>query len=315
MTIALRARALTKRYRAGFGSAHASIDALRGLDLDAHEGEILGLLGPNGAGKSTFLLCAAGLLAPDGGTLEWLGARAWPGGRPAGVAYVPERSFYHRFLTVREALEFYATLHELPGRDRAVRVRAALERAGLTEHADKRVSQLSRGMVQRLGVAQAVIGRPRIMLLDETLSGLDPIAARDARELLSGLRAEGITIILSSHDLLALEQLASRIVVMRDGRAHATLDPASFTGARSLQLTVEAPQLAARLLRARWPQARLDASEELHVPLGAATAEDVLADCKALGVVVRASRVRRDDLEQRFLELIDRPARVAEPNS
>ncbi|NUO62939.1 MAG: ABC transporter ATP-binding protein [Gemmatimonadaceae bacterium] len=203
MTLALRARSLMKRYRAGFASAQSSIDALRGLDLDVADGELLGLLGPNGAGKSTFLLCAAGLLVPDSGTLEWFGRPAWPGGRPAGIAYVPERSFYHRFLTVREALEFYATLHELPGRERAARVRAALERVGMIEHAEKRISQLSRGMLQRLGIAQAVIGRPRIILLDETLSGLDPLAARDARALLRALRDEGTTIILSSHDLLS----------------------------------------------------------------------------------------------------------------
>ncbi|NUQ92985.1 MAG: ABC transporter ATP-binding protein [Gemmatimonadaceae bacterium] len=313
MTLALRARSLMKRYRAGFASAQSSIDALRGLDLDVADGELLGLLGPNGAGKSTFLLCAAGLLVPDSGTLEWFGRPAWPGGRPAGIAYVPERSFYHRFLTVREALEFYATLHELPGRERAARVRAALERVGMIEHAEKRISQLSRGMLQRLGIAQAVIGRPRIILLDETLSGLDPLAARDARALLRALRDEGTTIILSSHDLLSLEHLASRIVVMRNGQAHATLDPASFTGARSLVLGVEAAPLAARLLGTRWPGTRLD-GEELHVPLGDAPAEHVLGDCRDLGVVVRASRVRRDDLEQRFFDLIQPPARVAEPN-
>lgn len=314
MSAVLSALGLVKRYRAGVAAWGASIDALRGMDLELAHGELLGLLGPNGAGKSTFLLCAAGLLRPDGGTLSWFGSSRYPFGRPPGVAYVPERSFYPRFLSVREALEFYAMLHELSGPERAERVRAALDRVGLSDQATKRVAHLSRGMVQRLGIAQAIIGRPRLLLLDETLSGLDPVGAREMRELLSGLREEGVSIILSSHDLLSLEHLASRIVVMKEGRAHAAIDPSRFTGERTLVLTVDAPPLAARRLQARRPDALLH-GDELHVPLGGDSPEDVLAECLAVGVGVRSSVVRRDDLEQSFFDLIERPSRVAEPNS
>ena len=313
MSIVLSASRLVKRYRAGVAQWGASIEALRGMDLELAHGELLGLLGPNGAGKSTFLLCAAGLLRPDSGTLSWFGSSRAPFGRPPGVAYVPERSLYPRFLSVREALEFYATLHELSGTERAERVRAALDRVGLAEHSNKRIAHLSRGMVQRLGVAQAVIGRPRLLLMDETLSGLDPVGAREMRELLRGLRDEGVTIILSSHDMLSLEHLASRIDVMKDGQAHAAIDPSGFTGERTLVLTVDAPPLAARRLQTRRPSATLQ-GDELHIPLGSDSPEDVLAECLAVGVGVRASAIRRDDLEQRFFDLIDRPSRVAEPN-
>lgn len=314
MTAVLSAAGVAKRYRAGVAQWGASIEALRGMDLEAAQGELVGLLGPNGAGKSTFLLCAAGLLRPDSGVLSWFGSSRSPFGRPPGVAYVPERSLYPRFLSVSEALEFYATLHELSGAERANRVRGALDRVGLSEHAAKRVAHLSRGMVQRLGVAQAIIGRPRLLLLDETLSGLDPIGAREMRELLRGLRDEGVTIILSSHDMLSLEHLASRIVVMKDGRAHAAIDPAEITGERTLVLTVDAPPLAARRLQSRRPTATL-LGDELHVPLGGDSPEDVLAECLAVGIGVRSSVVRRDNLEQRFFDLIDRPSRVAEPNA
>jgi ABC-2 type transport system ATP-binding protein len=314
MSAVLSASGLVKRYRAGVAPWGASIEALRGMDLELAHGELLGLLGPNGAGKSTFLLCAAGLLRPDGGTIGWFGSSRSPFGRPPGVAYVPERSLYPRFLSVREALEFYATLHELSGSERAERVRGALDRVGLAEHASKRVAHLSRGLVQRLGVAQAIIARPRLLLLDETLSGLDPVGAREMRELLAGLRDEGVSIILSSHDLISIEHVASRIVVMKDGRAHAALDPAHFTGERILVLVVDAPSAAARRLQSRRPSALLK-GDELHVPLGADSPEDVLAECLAAGVGVRSSVIRRDDLEQRFFDLIERPTRVAEPNA
>lgn len=311
MSVVLSVSGLTKSYRSGLAGCSASVDALRGMDFDVDEGELVGLLGPNGAGKSTLLLCAAGLLRPDAGKIQWFGRDSWPPGRPPGIAYVPERSMYHRFLTVRETLDFCATMHELSAVERNRRVCDALERVDLAGHAGKRVSQLSRGMVQRLGVAQALIGQPRLLLLDETIAGLDPIAARDVRVLLRALRDDGATIILSSHDLLSLEHLASRVVVMKDGRAHASFDPATLTGGRWLVLSTEAPALAGRLLGTRH-SAIVHEADEIHVPLGASSPEDILADCVALGIDVRASRIRRDDLEQRFFDVIQPPSRVAE---
>ena len=314
MSVVLSVSGLTKRYRSGVAGCSASVDALQGMEMEVEEGELVGLLGPNGAGKSTLLFCAAGLLRPDSGRIAWFGTTSWPGGRPPGIAYAPERSMYHRFLSIRETLEFCATLHELSPPERTRRVNEALERVDLATQAGKRVSHLSRGMVQRLGIAQALIGQPRLLLLDETLSGLDPVAARDVRVLLRALRDDGTTIVLSSHDLLALEHLASRIVVMKDGRSHASFDPATLTGGRWLVLTTDVPGLAARLLGTRH-SAVVQERDEIHVPLGTSSPEDILADCVALGIDVRASRMRRDDLEQRFFDLIERPSRVAEADA
>ena len=314
MSVVLSVSGLTKSYHSGIVGCSARVDALQGMDLDVNDGELVGLLGPNGAGKSTLLLCCAGLLRPDSGRIAWYGVPRWPGGRPPGIAYAPERAMYHRFLTIRETLEFCATLHELSSSERNRRVNDALERVDLASQAGKRVSQLSRGTVQRLGIAQALIGLPRLLFLDETLSGLDPVGARDVRALLRALRDGGTTIVLSSHDLLALEHLASRIVVMKDGRSHASLDPATLTGGRWLVLTTDAPGLAVRLLGTRH-SAVAQERDEIHVPLGTSSPEDILADCVALGIDVRASRVRRDDLEQRFFDLIERPSRVAEADA
>lgn len=311
MSAALAFHDVTKSYRSGLPGTLSRVDALRGVSLDVADGECLGLLGPNGAGKSTLLLCAAGLLRPDGGRVAWFGDTGMRHGRPHGIAYVPDRSVYHRFLSVREAIELYATLHELSGPERGARVDDALARVQLMEHADKRIAQLSRGMLQRLGIAQALIGDPRLLLLDETLSGLDPVSARDIRELLRQLRDAGVTIVLSSHDLPSLERLATRVAVMVDGRITAIVDPGSLTGGRWLVVTVDAPQAGELALRSRYPLlVRHDA--ELHLPLDGRSPAELLAECAALGVRVHETRVRRDDLEQRFFDLIARPARVAE---
>lgn len=225
MSAALAFRDVTRSYSSGLPGAISTVEALRGVTLAVAQGECLGLLGPNGAGKSTLLLCGAGLLRPDAGSISWFGASDVRGGRPPGIAYVPDRSVYHRFLTVREALELYATLHELSGPERGACVAEAIARVQLDDHADKRIAQLSRGMLQRLGIAQALLGRARLILLDETLSGIDPVSARDIRSLLARLRSDGVTVVLSSHDLPSLERLATRVAVMVGGRISAIVDP------------------------------------------------------------------------------------------
>jgi len=310
MTPALSLRDIAKTYRAGMRGCAARIDALRSVSFDVAPGELIGLLGPNGAGKSTLLLCLAGLLRPDRGTIAWFGETVRHP-RPEGIAFVPERSAYYAFLTVREALEYYATLHELPPGDRRTRVAAAIERVQLGPHATKRVSQLSRGMIQRLGLAQALLARPRLLLLDETLSGLDPVARRDVRELLREMPGEGVTVVLSSHDMAALEQLATRVVVLVAGEVRAEFDPSALSGRRSLELRADAPSLAQRLLASRF-SAMLLSDDRIRVPLDGVTPEEVLAHSRSLGIAVRTSRVVADDLEQRFFDLVEQPARVAE---
>ena len=215
----LSIRGLAKQWRCGVARWGASIDVLRKIDLELFAGESLGVVGPDGAGKSTLLLCAAGLVRPDAGTIAWFGASRWPAG-PPGIAYVPDRCPYHRFLTVREALEMYATLHELPGRDRARRVWHALERVGLDAHGDATIARLSRAMLQRLGIAQAVLGAPRLVLLDATLDHLDATTTCDIERVLGELRGDGVAILVASVERSNTERIAARVVTLRDGRLH-----------------------------------------------------------------------------------------------
>lgn len=229
MTSVLQLQGLTKSYRLGSRFRPSSVPALRGVDLDVHAGEIVGLLGPNGAGKSTLLLCIAGLLQQDAGTVAWFGETLARNAAPRGVAYSPERAAYYPFLTVRETLDYFGSLHDLPLAARRSRVGEVIEQVQLEPHVNKRVTQLSRGMIQRLGIAQALVGAPRALLLDETLSGLDPVANRDMRLLLGELSKAGIVIVLSSHDMAALEVVATRIVILTGGRVSSDFPTSELT--------------------------------------------------------------------------------------
>jgi ABC-type multidrug transport system ATPase subunit len=215
---ALRVRGLTKTYLAGPRGRATTIPALREVNLDVEGGEIIGLVGQPGAGKSTFLLCLAGLLRSDHGTISWFGEQITAHHVPAGLAYVPQRAGYYSFLTVREALEYYATLHDLSSANRATQVDAALREVSLHLHAVRRVSHLSASMLQRLGLAQALIGSPRAILLDETLWGQGLLFDSDIVSLLSRLARRGVTIVISAPNAVELHRVANRVVTMAEGR-------------------------------------------------------------------------------------------------
>jgi ABC-type multidrug transport system ATPase subunit len=215
---ALCVRGLTKTYLAGPKGRATTIPALREVNLDVDRGEILGLVGRPGAGKSTLLLCLAGLLRGDDGSITWFGEQVTGHHVPPGLAYVPQRTGYYSFLTVREALEYYATLHDLSSANRALQVEAALRDVSLHVHATRRVSHLSTSLLQRLGLAQALIGSPRAILLDETLWGEGLLFDKDIVALLTRLSRRGVTILISAPNPVELHRVAGRIVMMTEGR-------------------------------------------------------------------------------------------------
>ena len=227
MTAALSIHRLQKHYRAGPGADSEIVRALDGVTLTAKRGEILGVTGPRGSGKSTLLLCAAGLVRPDRGTINWFGVRMQSPALPPGIAHVPQRSSYYSFLTVREALEYYATLHDLDTRDRAMQVDRAVREVALNEHATRRVGCLAPPLLQRLGLAQALIGAPRAILLDETLDG-GLRGCLDVRAVLRRLSACGASIIVAAEDSACLAGVAHRIVRLCAGRLVSGIETAGF---------------------------------------------------------------------------------------
>ena len=249
MQLALSVRGLNKTYRSGARSRAMAVPALRDISLDIGAGEIVGLVGRPGAGKSTLLLCLAGLLRTDGGTINWFGEQITGHHVPPGLAYVPQRAGYYSFLTVREALEYYATLHDLSTANRATQVEAALREVCLHIHATRRVSTLSASLVQRLGLAQSLIGSPRAILLDETLCGEGLLFDPDIVSVLTRLTRRGITIILAAPNPVELHRITARIINIVEGRvAAARGEPAAAgtsTTAPPFDLPVRPPRLVA----------------------------------------------------------------------
>ena len=297
----MRATLLALGLRRSFaaGRRHPRIRALDGADLVALAGECIGLVGPNGAGKSTLLLVAAGLLEPDGGEVWVSGRRPHSPEARRAVGFAPEQPAFCPELTVREVLAHRAAAHASNAVARRARVAEALALGGLEEWADRRTVTLSRGMAQRLALAQAALGRRELVLLDETLSGIDPLAQRDVRERIRALVERGVTVVLSSHDLAAVERLAHRVAVLRDGRTVRVLEASDLAQDRSLVLVVDgSPRAAASVLAERYPQVVCEPAGA-RVAIGPReTPEGILAYCRERRIGVRASRVVSRTLEE-----------------
>jgi ABC-2 type transport system ATP-binding protein len=221
MAFVVRTERLTKDFQSGFWRPRPR-RALDALTLEVPEGGVFGLLGPNGAGKSTTLKLLIDLLRPTSGRVELLGA---PPGRRAArgrVGFLPEHPTFYDHLTAVELLSYFAGLFGLAGSARARRVTQVLDRVGLAEDDRARpLRQYSKGMVQRVGLAQALVNDPALVILDEPMSGLDPIGRREVREIILGLRDEGRTVVFSSHILSDAELLCSRVGILAKGRLRA----------------------------------------------------------------------------------------------
>lgn len=197
------------------------VEAVKGLTLTINAGEVYGLLGPNGSGKSTTLKMILGLLHPTSGSIRMLGAAPTDVAVKARIGYLPEVSHLHAFLTPRETLHYYASLFGLPTTVATQRTNELLEMVGLTHAADRAVGRFSKGMARRVGVAQALINAPELLILDEPTSGLDPIGCREMKDLVHLLAKNGVTVLMTSHLLADVEDVCDRVAILDRGTLRA----------------------------------------------------------------------------------------------
>lgn len=220
-------RDVTKDFFAGVRGVR--LRALDRLSLEIKPGEIFGLLGPNGSGKSTSIKIVLGFLAPTAGTAEIQGVSSARPEARASVGYLPESPDFYRFLSGRELVTFYARLSGLHGARLKTRVETAIETVDMGFAADRKVGSYSKGMLQRIGLAQAMVHDPEILILDEPTAGVDPMAAASIVKLLLLLKARGKTIVITSHLLAEMDELCDRVAILHQGRLLAQGRPAELT--------------------------------------------------------------------------------------
>jgi ABC-2 type transport system ATP-binding protein len=212
-------RGLTKTFKDFWGRPKAR--AVDGVDFEVYQGEVFGLLGPNGSGKSTTVKMLLGLLNPTRGQVQVFNHSPRHVPTKARIGYLPEESYLYRFLDSRETLEFFGDLFDLPPRERERRTEQLLEMVGLGNVRSRAVGEFSKGMQRRIGLAQALINDPDLIILDEPTSGLDPIGCREVKDLIIALARRGKTVILSSHLLSDVEDVCDRVVIYYGGKIQA----------------------------------------------------------------------------------------------
>lgn len=213
--VVIETRGLSKIYRDFWG--RKKVQALKPLDIEVRKGEIFGLLGPNGSGKSTTIKLILGLLFPTAGRAFVFGKESTDVHKNERVGYLPEESYLYKFLNAEETLDFYARLFDMPTEVRRQRTEQLIEIVGLQHARRRQLKEYSKGMTRRIGLAQALINEPDLLVLDEPTTGLDPLGSRDMKDLILRLRDQGKTILLCSHQLADVQDVCDRVAILHQG--------------------------------------------------------------------------------------------------
>ncbi|HVL70094.1 MAG TPA: ABC transporter ATP-binding protein [Vicinamibacterales bacterium] len=305
MAPAIRIEELTKDYAVGFWRRRP-YRALDRLSLTIDPGEVFGFLGPNGAGKTTTLKLLMQLIYPTSGRAEILGRPVGDVATRQRVGYLPENPYFYDYLTAEELLTYFARLFGMPPGERRQRVSSLLDRVGLGRERRFQLRKFSKGMIQRVGIAQALLNDPEVVFLDEPMSGLDPLGRRDVRRLILELRDQGRTIFFSSHILADAEALCSRVAIVAGGRLAATGRTTELTEfrARGWELVVDHVAQAA-LERVRPDAVRITPlgpqRYTIELPLSLAP-ERLLPELAASGATLVSLNPIRETLEEVFVQ-------------
>ncbi len=295
---------LTKDYPYGFLHLKKK-RSLEGLTMQVESGEVFGFLGPNGAGKSTTIKLLVGLIFPDAGSARILGKPITDIEMHRDIGYLPEQPYFYDYLTAAEVLDYFARFHDLTAADRSERVARMLKKVGLETARKIQLRKYSKGMLQRVGLAQAILHDPKVVILDEPMSGLDPIGRREVRDIILELKRDGKTVLFSTHILSDAEMLCDRVGVIVGGKLRGVGAPREIVGmkAQGMEILFELPASGANagaiIAKATktGDRYRLQVTEEELYP--------ALEQLRGVGAKILSVAQVKASLEEYFMNLID----------
>ena len=296
---------VVKDFRPGLGIRKKRV--LHGISSSVMEGEIFGFVGPNGAGKTTTLKVLMGLIKATSGSASILGHDVRETAYRREIGFLPENAYFYDYLTGRELLDFYARLSGVPASGRSERVATLLDWVGLTYAGDQRVRSYSKGMAQRVGIAQALVHDPSVIFLDEPMSGLDPIGRKEIRDLIIRLRSEGKTVFMNTHILSDVEMVCDRVAIIVHGkiRYQGRIEEFLSDGSSVSDVVVSgiSPELAA-LLQDRYKSDLRGMGDRIEMRLDEKYVEDILRLVLDGGGKVLAVAPQRMSLESVFMDAV-----------
>ncbi len=297
----LSARGLRKTFRIGFW--RKQVPAVRDSTFDVRRGEIFGIVGPNGAGKTTTIKMLLGLITPDGGEAEIMGVPIHSRLARRRVSFLPETPNFYDYLKPEELLDYFGDLYDMDRREKKRRIPELLELVGLAHAKEKQLRKFSKGMLQRIGLAQALLPDADLVILDEPQSGLDPLGRKDVRDIIISQRDRGKTVVLCSHILPDVEQVCDRVAIITQGRVRKVgrLDELVALDTGEVEVSLRAHATAAATLTAAAQRARENVDGTWTFSINRAEVDDFLAAALASDARIVSVQPRRQDLEDVFV--------------
>ncbi len=293
---------LSKDYPYGFLNLKTR-KSLENLTMRVEEGEIFGFLGPNGAGKSTTIKLLMRLIFPTAGTARILGKSIEDVSMHASIGYLPEQPYFYDYLTAYEVLDYFARFHGLTSSDRHARIQAMLKKVGLETAKKIQLRKYSKGMLQRVGLAQAILHDPQVVVLDEPMSGLDPLGRREVRDIILELKREGRTVLFSTHVLSDAESMCDRVGVLVGGKLRGTGAPDALVGIQARGMEIQFA-LSAQNQNLSLLAKAARAGDNYRVQVPEAELYKALDDLKAAGARIHSVAEIKPTLEEYFMDLV-----------
>jgi ABC-2 type transport system ATP-binding protein len=300
---AIETENLSKEYPHGFLHLKKKT-SLEGLTMQVKEGEVFGLLGPNGAGKSTTIKLLMGIIFPTAGSARMLGKLVSDVAMHRDIGYLPEQPYFYDYLTATEALDYFAQFHGYRAADRRERVQKMLRKVGLETAGKIQLRKYSKGMLQRVGLAQSILHDPNLVILDEPMSGLDPVGRREVRDIILELKKAGKTILFSTHILPDAEMLCDRVGVIAGGKLRGVGAPGAIVGVKAtgMEIAFELPEGVAMAEQIQRKAEKTGAAYRIGV--SESELYRTLEELQAVGARIVSVTQIKPTLEDFFMELV-----------